>query len=196
MHLLLCLQEKTVTRVGGAIARKIDVRIIAATNRCLSEEVKKGNFREDLYYRLNVIKIRMPSLRERIRDIPVLSRHILDNLSKTFDIAGPVKISQEAMDCLCRYEWPGNVRELQNCLESALIYMENNVIGKDCLPQQVVETRSGAYDDCAGNLREYERIAITETIIRNKGNISRSAKELGIARSTLYLKMEKLNITY
>lgn len=196
VSLLRCLQEKTVTRVGGARVRKVNVRIIAATNRCLLEEVQKGHFREDLYYRLNVIKIKMPSLRDRIQDIPILSQYLLTALREELNICEHVRISDEAMDCLCRHDWPGNVRELRNCLESALVYMDNNILGPDCLPQQMAENLPQACADSNGSLKEYERIAIMEAIIKNQGNISKSAKDLGIARSTLYLKMEKLCITY
>ncbi|HWQ74138.1 MAG TPA: sigma 54-interacting transcriptional regulator, partial [Syntrophomonas sp.] len=177
VSLLRCLQEKTVVRVGGTQPRKIDVRIIAATNRCLSDEVQKGTFREDLYYRLNVIKIRMPALREHIQDIPALSRHILDSLSQTLNVPGPVQISKEAMDCLCHYDWPGNVRELQNCLEGALVYMEDNIIDLDCLPLQIASSLPQTLDSGSGKMQEYERFAIIESIMKNHGNLSQSARE-------------------
>ncbi len=196
VSLLRCLQEKTVTRVGGARVRKVNVRIIAATNRCLLEEVQKGHFREDLYYRLNVIKIKMPSLRDRIQDIPILSQYILTSLREELNINEQVRISDDAMDCLCRHDWPGNVRELRNCLESALVYTDNNILGPDCLPQQIAENLPQACADSNGSLKEYERLAIMEALINHQGNLSKSAKALGIARSTLYLKMEKLRITY
>ena len=196
VSLLRCLQERTVTRVGGTRTRNIDVRIIAATNRCLAEEVREGRFREDLFYRLNVIKIRMPSLKERIQDIPVLCQSILSALCDKMGIVGHVKISDEVMECMYGYDWPGNVRELQNYLECALIYMENNTIDTDCLPQQLIDILSKVSSDTNGSLREYERIAIMEAIVNNRGNIKKSAIELGIARSTLYHKMKKLSIYY
>jgi transcriptional regulator with PAS, ATPase and Fis domain len=196
ISLLRCLQEKSVVRVGGTHPRKFNVRIIAATNRCLIDEVKKGTFREDLYYRLNVIKIRMPSLREHFQDIPAITRNVLDDLGQTLNISRPIQVSKEAMECLCRYDWPGNVRELQNCLESAMVYMENDMIDLDCLPVQITVSIPQAFADASGKMQEYERIAITEAIVKNHGNISKSARDLGIARSTLYLKMKKMNISF
>ncbi|TGE37012.1 AAA family ATPase [Desulfosporosinus fructosivorans] len=195
VSLLRCLQEKTVTRVGGTLTRKVNVRIIAATNRVLDDEVKNGNFREDLYYRLNVIEIRLPSLREHIQDLPSLSRHILDKFCQERNTNEHIEISAEAMECLSRYDWPGNVRELQNVMERAIIYMEGNVITYDCLPPRIKESVLKDASD-KGSLLKCEKIAITQAIRKHHGNLSKTAEELGIARSTLYQKMDKLCISH
>lgn len=194
VSLLRCLQDKTVTRVGGSQPKKIDIRIIAATNRNLYEQVRNGNFREDLYYRLNVIEIKMPPLRERIADIPLLCNHILNELSHKLDLIENVQISPAAMDCLCHYHWPGNVRELQNVLERAVIYSDGNLIDFECLPLPIRDS-SPQTADTNGSLKDFERLAIIEAVSKHHGNISKSAAELGIARSTLYQKMDRLGIS-
>lgn len=194
VSLLRCLQEKSFTRVGGTHIKKVDVRIIAATNRNIYEEVKKGNFREDLYYRLNVIDIKMPPLRERIQDLSSLSSHILNKLCQELKLSKAIQVSTEAMECFQHYEWPGNVRELQNVLERAIIYMNGHVISSDCLPAHIKQSNANSAVDSNGRLEEYEKIAITKVIRKNQGNLSKSAMELGIARSTLYQKINKLSI--
>jgi len=194
VSLLRCLQDKTVTRVGGTQPRKVDVRIIAATNRNLYEQVKKGNFREDLYYRLNVIEINMPALRERLGDIPLLCSHILKELGQRFSLADAIEVSPAALDCLRHYDWPGNVRELKNILERALIYSDGSIITCECLPLLIRESSPQAVDN-NGSLKDFERLAIIDAIDKYNGNISKSAAELGIARSTLYQKMVRLGIS-
>lgn len=194
VSLLRCLQEKTVTRVGGTRARKVDVRIIAATNRSLYEQVKKGNFREDLYYRLNVIEINMPALREHLADIPLLCKYILYDLGQKSKTQADIEISPLAMECLCNYDWPGNVRELKNILERALVYSDGRLITRECLPLLIRESSPQAAEP-NGSLKESERMAIIEAISKYRGNISKSAAELGIARSTLYQKMQRLGIS-
>lgn len=194
ISLLRCLQDKTVTRVGGTRARKVDVRIIAATNRSLYEQVKKGNFREDLYYRLNVIEINMPALRDRLADIPLLCSHILADLAQESEPPERIEISPLALECLCNYDWPGNVRELKNILERALVYSDGGLITRDCLPLLIRGSSLPAADN-QGSLKESERQAIIEMLSRYNGNISKSADELGIARSTLYQKMKRLGIS-
>ncbi len=194
VSLLRCLQDKTVTRVGGTQARKVDVRIIAATNRNLYEQVKKGTFREDLYYRLNVIEIRMPSLQERIEDIPSLCSYILDELCLRMNMPEHVQITTDAMECLGNYNWPGNVRELKNVLERAIIYCDAAQINCECLPLPIRETSPQTTDN-DGSLKDFERLAIIEAVSKFEGNISKSAASLGIARSTLYQKMDRLGIS-
>ena len=168
------------------------MRIIAATNRDLYDELNKGTFREDLYYRLNVIEIRMPSLRERPDDIPRLSRHILKRLCQKLNIKECIEISEEAMNCLCCYNWPGNVRELQNAIERAIVYIEGDgIITCDCLSPRLKKSM-----EIDGSIKEYEKIAILQAIAKHKGNITKTAEELGIHRSTLYIKMKKLGISH
>ena len=195
VSLLRFLQEKNVTRIGGERSKKVNVRIIAATNRDLYKEVQNGNFREDLYYRLNVIDIKMPSLRQRMEDIPILSKSILNSLCQKLSITEDIQISEEVIERLCRYDWPGNVRELQNVIERALVCIDSSTITLDCLParlKQIDEVTVIQGGD--GSLEDYEKLLIIQTIMKNQGNISESAKKLGIARSTLYQKIEKYKI--
>ncbi len=195
VSLLRCLQEKAITRVGGTQTISINVRIIAATNRDLYEQVKNGKFREDLYYRLNVLEIHMPPLRERAEDIPGLCQQISSKLSHELCITETVQISAKAMECLTGYNWPGNVRELQNVLERAIVCSDDAVIDIDCLPSEIRRNTSQAASNVC-SLKDYEKIAILKAIQKNNGNIRKSAEELGIARSTLYQKMDKLGIPH
>lgn len=194
VSLLRCLQDKTVTRVGGVEAKKIDLRIIAATNQNLFKQVKEGKFREDLYYRLNVIELTMPPLRERLADLQLLSEFLVKQLESELGVADEIKISPEVIDCMSQYNWPGNVRELRNVLERAIIYADDAEITLDCMPEHIREGKPRS--DGNDILKEYEKMAIIEVLTRNKGNISKTAEELGMARSTLYQKMEKLNIEH
>ena len=194
VSLLRCLQDRTVTRVGGTEPKKVDLHIIAATNQNLYKQVKEGNFREDLYYRLNVIEITMPPLRERMADLPLLSSYLIKQLMEENHNTGNMQITAEAMECLSQYSWPGNVRELRNVMERAIIYADGEEINVDCLPEHIREGKPRS----EGNdiLKDYEKMAIIEILTKNKGNITKTAEELGMARSTLYQKIEKLNIPH
>ncbi len=194
VSLLRCLQDKTVTRVGGTEPKRVDLHIIAATNQNLYKQVKEGNFREDLYYRLNVIEITMPPLRERMADLPLLSSYLIKQLMEENNNTVNMQITAEAMECLSQYSWPGNVRELRNVMERAIIYADGEEINVDCLPEHIREGKPRS----EGNdiLKDYEKMAIIEILTKNKGNITKTAEELGMARSTLYQKMEKLNISH
>jgi two-component system response regulator PilR (NtrC family) len=130
------IQERTFKRVGGTEDQRVDVRILAATNRELEEEVSRGKFREDLYYRLNVIQIRLPPLRRRIEDIPILAQHFVEKYSRELG-KEVIKISKEAMDILARYHYPGNVRELENIIERSVALESSNVILPETLPPVV-----------------------------------------------------------
>ncbi|MGE5450143.1 MAG: sigma-54 interaction domain-containing protein, partial [Methanomassiliicoccales archaeon] len=171
VSLLRFLQDRVVTPVGGGPMKKVDVRIIAATNRQLYTEVQKGNFREDLYYRINVVEIKMPSLRERTDDIPLLCRFILDKLHHEFNTPDNIQIDSEAMKCLCQYRWPGNVRELQNVIERSVVYIEGDTITRSDLPQNVTNNLPKEVEDTHGNLKEHEKIIILQTIAQNQGNV-------------------------
>lgn len=192
VSLLRFLEEKTVTRVGGNNQRRIDVRIIAATNRCLLDEVTKGNFREDLYYRLDVVNLKMVPLREHKGDIPLLAEYLLKQLC-TRNNSGSIKIDKSVMDILCAYSWPGNVRQLQNVIESSLIRTNGDTINSENLPSYLQNYPS--IPPAAGNLKQLERSAIQEALKKHHGNITRTAHELGITRKTLYKKMDKMTIT-
>jgi len=175
--------------------KKIDVRIISATNRNLDEEVEAGNFRSDLFYRLNVVQIHIPSLRERREDIPDLARFFLNQMSR--DMQKPVAgISPEAMRLLQDYQWPGNVRELKNAIERAIVVCQKDIIGpQDILLNQQPSIAAAQPRPTNNSLAEVERNEIVRVLIEHKGNRSRSAQRLGINRKTLREKIHKYGIS-
>ena len=195
VKLLRVLQEHKFERVGGEKSIEVDVRVVAATNRNLEEEVKAGKFREDLFYRLNVVRIEMPSLRERMDDIPLLMHAFLRefNIENKKNIKGFDKASKAAM---IKYNWPGNIRELKNAVESAVVMCTGDEIKMEDLPralrsqgeEKVITIPIGITMD------EAEKIIIQENLAANKGNKSRTADILGIGRKTLHRKLEELNI--
>lgn len=192
VKLLRVLQERKFERVGGEDTIEVDVRIIAATNRNLEEEVKAGRFREDLYYRLNVVHLQVPSLRERKDDIPLLVDSFIEKYAKDNEknISG---IDSHARSALYKYDWPGNIRQLQNCIESAVVMCSGSVITLDDLPPSI----SGALAEqmisipLGTTLEEAENIIIEQTLAANKGNKSKTAEILGIGRKTLYRKFDQ-----
>ncbi|MBT5831258.1 MAG: sigma-54-dependent Fis family transcriptional regulator, partial [Candidatus Latescibacteria bacterium] len=184
-------------RVGATSPRKTDVRLIAATNRTLSEEVKEGRFREDLFYRLNVIEIQMPPLRQRPDDIPMLIAHFLQKFG------GQHTISEEAQDTLIRHNWPGNVRELENAIERAVALARTNIIDMIDLPPILQEggtaITSGSGDSYGHlPLRDardvFEQKYIAELLTKTKGNITHAAKMAGIAWQNFHQKLKKYEI--
>ncbi len=195
VKLLRVLQEHKFERVGGEKSIEVDVRVVAATNRNLEDEVKSGKFREDLFYRLNVVRIEMPSLRERMDDIPLLMHGFLRefNIENKKNIKGFDKASKAAM---IKYSWPGNIRELKNAVESAVVMCTGDEIKMEDLPralrsqgeEKVISIPIGITMD------EAEKIIIQENLAANKGNKSRTADILGIGRKTLHRKLEELNI--
>ncbi len=195
VKLLRVLQEHKFERVGGEKSIEVDVRVVAATNRNLEEEVKSGKFREDLFYRLNVVRIEMPSLRERMDDIPLLMHAFLRefNIENKKNIRGFDKASKAAM---IKYNWPGNIRELKNAVESAVVMCTGDEIKMEDLPralrsqgeEKVITIPIGITID------EAEKIIIQENLAANKGNKSRTADILGIGRKTLHRKLEELQI--
>ena len=192
--LLRVLQEKEIRPLGATKNERVDVRVIAATNRELEERMRQGQFREDLYYRLNVIHILLPPLRERAEDILPLAEHFLSTAAERAGkrLAG---FTQAAIKTLLGYAWPGNVRELENVIERAVALAEGERIGVEDLPQQVRE-RKGA-DVLAGaiarglTLAEIEREYITRVLAAEGGNKTRAAQRLGLDRKTLYRKIEE-----
>jgi DNA-binding NtrC family response regulator len=191
IKLLRVLQEKKFERVGGEQTVEADVRIVTATNKDLKAEIEKGNFREDLYFRLNVVNIHVPPLRERKDDIPLLAAAFL----KEFADENGKKIEgiqEKARSRLYAYEWPGNIRELRNCIESAVVMCQSNIITVDDLPPAL----RGASDDgwirirLGANMKECEKIIIHETITHCDGNKSKAAETLDIGRKTLLRKLE------
>ncbi len=195
IKLLRVLQEKKFERVGGEETIEVDVRIIAATNRNLKEEIEKGNFREDLYYRLNVVNIHIPPLRERKEDIPLLISHFIKEISKENNklIEG---IDSKARMALYNYSWPGNVRELRNCIESAIVMCKGNVITLEDLPPMVRQDSDGDYIKLTSGitLAEAEKEIIRFTLQKQNGNKSKTAEILGIGRKTLHRKIQEYGI--
>lgn len=196
--LLRVLQERTFDRVGGNKPVKVDIRIIAATNRDLSQMVQDGTFREDLYYRLNVIPIIIPPLRERSSDIIILAEHFVSHFSKQFgkDVK---RISTPVQDMLLSYSWPGNVRELENIIERAVVLSEDNVIHGYDLPlslQTPILSCTAYKNTLEAKLDAVEYEMIVEALANHKGNMSAASSELGLTRRILGLRMEKFGINY
>ena len=184
VKLLRFLQEGTFEKVGSEKTASVDVRVVSATNKDLKREVKRGNFREDLFYRLNVIPIHIPPIRERKADIPLLVEHFL---SKAPMIQGqrPVRIAQEALHIFLDYSWPGNVRELQNAVQFAIVRCKGKVIRPDDLP---LELKGGFVPERPrrGPVRKLDAEMVSEALTKTGGNKARAAKVLGVGRATLY----------
>ena len=195
VKLLRVLQERKFERVGGEKTIEVDVRVVAATNKNLEQEVRLGNFREDLYYRLNVIRIEMPSLRERKDDIPLLMHSFLRrfNIENEKNITGFDNRSKSAM---IKYNWPGNIRELKNCVESAVVMCTGTQIKIEDLPNSVrAKSEEHTIQIPVGiTMDEAEKIIIQENLAANNGNKSKTADMLGIGRKTLHRKLDELNI--
>jgi DNA-binding NtrC family response regulator len=190
IKLLRVLQEKKFERVGGEETLEVDVRIIAATNRDLKEEIEKGNFREDLYYRLNVVNIQVPPLRERKDDLPLLIAAFLKECSAE-NGKNVEAIDDKARARLYSYDWPGNVRELRNCIESALVMCKGSTIGPGDLPPalQTGSEEGWIRIPLGSTMEEAERIIIRDTLAAHRGNKSRAAEILLISRKTLHRKL-------
>ncbi|MDC7232121.1 MAG: sigma 54-interacting transcriptional regulator, partial [Spirochaetales bacterium] len=189
--ILRVLQEREFERVGGARPINIDTRIVAATNRNLKEEIASGNFREDLYYRLNVVNIHIPPLRERKDDIQLLASAFLKEFSEENDkkIEG---IDNKAAMALYNYSWPGNIRELRNCIESAVVMSKGHFLQLEDLPPDVsasAEDEGSIRIPLGTNMAEAEKLIIRSTLNYARGNKSRCAEILGIGRKTLHRKI-------
>jgi two-component system response regulator AtoC len=196
--LLRVLQEKEVRPVGSNQKIKVDVRVIAATNRDLEVEYRKGAFRKDLYFRLNVVTVYVPTLRERRSDIPLLASWFLDRYAP----GASVQITQAATKCLLQYEWPGNVRELENCIERAVALGDRKIIDVNDLPPSLApapgsgpaEGMPAAAGLSSTDLEDIERITIQRVFEQVNGDKTRARKMLGISRATLYRKLKRYNI--
>ena len=195
VRLLRALQEREVTPVGSTEAVPIDVRIMAATNRDLNEEIRRGTFRSDLYYRLNVIALHLPPLRERREDIPLLAHHFLGRLVGE---DGDKSLGEDALEVLCTYDWPGNVRELENALERAAVVAAGAPIGPSHLPERVRMEHAPPLvsDQLPPNpsMEVIERAYIHWVLVAESGNKTRAAEVLGIDPSTLYRKLNRYGI--
>jgi len=185
VSLLRFLQDRVIIPLGDNRPHKVNVRVVAATNRNLRNEVAKANFREDLYYRLNVLNLKIPPLRERKEDIPILAEHILSKICTEYQI--PVKkLSKKCINKLMQYDWPGNVRELHNLIERALVVSSDDEISIDDLFADEMPSSE--------NRIASEKLTIIDLLDKSDRNISATAKAMGIARTTLYRKMKKLDI--
>ncbi len=194
--LLRVIQEKEMTRVGGEEVISVDVRLIAATNRDLLSQVQKGNFREDLYYRLNVITLKVPPLRQRREDIPLLAENFLKMFSEknTKHIKG---FTPQAMDRIIRYNWPGNVRELMNTVESAVVLSSTDYLSFDdlpLLPDELPAQPPAGHFPTDLPLDEVEKSTILKTLEVSHGNKSEASRRLGITRATLHKKLKKYGV--
>ncbi|MGH9798986.1 MAG: sigma 54-interacting transcriptional regulator, partial [Blastocatellia bacterium] len=196
--LLRALQEKEITRVGGTRPIKVDVRVLAATNRDLEAMVKDGRFREDLYYRLNVIPINIPALRQRRDDIDVLTNFFLHKHSA--NAVRPIRLSSEAKGMILNYTWPGNVRQLESAVERALLLAEGDEITGEDLP---IEIRQTAQVEGTGGFKlppegisfeDLERSLIMQAMEQTGWNITRSAKLLGLSFRTMQYRLDKFGI--
>jgi DNA-binding NtrC family response regulator len=198
VKLLRVLEERQVMRVGGSELIDVDFRLIAATNRDLEKEVAAGRFREDLYYRLKVVTLRIPPLRERLSDLTLLVDHFLSLFCQEHG-KPPKRMSHEALEVLARYPWPGNVRQLRNVMESAVIFHQGEEIGPNDLP---IEVRESTAVSAAGapvqaavggprTMADIERQAILETLDRTGGHRAKAADLLGIGLRTLQRKLKE-----
>lgn len=194
---LRAIQEREVTPLGSSRPVKVDVRLIAASNRNLEEEVKKGSFRDDLFYRLNVVPIHLPPLRERREDIPLLIEHFIATFSTEYKVE-PKKVSPDALDKLVSYSWPGNIRELQNVIERVFALSQSNQITLADLPGSIVgfEIKPVAFEEMAElpTLADMERSLIRAALRKSRGNKNEAARILAIDRQRLYRKIEKYGL--
>ena len=194
--LLRVLQEREFERVGGTSPIALDIRLIAATNRNLAEAIERGEFRKDLYYRLNVVAVPMPALRERREDIPLLAEHLIGKASRKCKTR--VKgISPEARTCLMNYDWPGNVRELENAIERALVLGSGEALLPDDLPEAVLEGGAGDSDPAAkyhGAIKESKKQLVLQALQQANGNYIEAAKMLGIHPNSLLRLIRNLDI--
>ena len=198
VKLLRVLQEREVLPVGGTEPIPVDVRVIAATNRDLEDEIRRGNFRSDLYYRLNVISLYLPPLRERREDIPLLAQAFLDRIAE--DRNGASKhLPQDSLDAIMVYDWPGNVRELENALEHAAILGRGEGLEMSALPERITAPKTQPLVDDRQvpnpTLDVIERAYIMWVLQAEGGNKTRAAEVLGIDPSTLYRKLARYQST-
>ncbi len=194
VKLLHVIEDQTVRALGSEQARKINVRIIAATNKDLNKMVEDGDFREDLFFRLNVFHIPLPPLEQRKEDMPELIRHFIRRESQKMGLDASIEIDPQAMQSLLAYNWPGNVRELQNVIARSLILCENGIIKNSDLPQNICQTFSVEQESANGSLknqlRNYEIAIIQAAINEAQGDRKLAAERLGIGVSSLYRKLE------
>lgn len=205
VKLLRALQEHEFERVGGIKTLQVDVRLITATNRQLTEEIEKGSFREDLFYRLNVVPIHLPPLRDRLSDIPLLVEYFLGKFNKRLK-RNVKEVEQAALDRLLKYPWPGNIRELENVLERTILFIESDTITEQDLPEELFKGSIGEglrpMAQQNGSLKEIvkentfklEKNLIIQALKETKGNVTQAAKRLKISRKSLQNKMKEYGL--
>lgn len=197
--LLRFLQDFTVQRVGSTKSKTVDVRVVAATNQPLADKVKGGLFREDLYYRLHIVPIRMPALRERPGDIPLLANRFLQRFAHRYR-KEKLGFSQEVLQALATYSWPGNVRQLENLVERMVILSHGPVLEISHLPSEMMvktsEEKSPGPAEAGSltHLEALEKQAIVESLVRSRGNIKEAARYLGVGSATVYRKIKRYAI--
>ena len=193
-RLLRVLQEREFERVGDSTPIKVDVRIIASTNRNLTAKIRSGEFREDLYYRLNVVRIELPPLRDRREDLPLLVEHLFRRFNTAFkkEIMG---LAPDAMDIIASYPWNGNIRELENCIERSFVVCHDSVIRPEHLPPEVTHQRQPFISmQNSGASGSKDKAVIIDVLGKTDWNIAKSARMLGMARNTLYQRMKSMGI--
>jgi DNA-binding NtrC family response regulator len=196
--LLRALQERRIRRVGGTEEFDVDVRVIAATALDLEEEVRQQRFRQDLYYRINVGRIHLPPLRERMEDVPLLAAHFTARYAREIG-RRPVELEPATVEVLCTYGWPGNVRELQNVIKRVLAMCQRDTIGPDDLPQQILSAADGSVEAHATGFFEmrekqvsgFERRYLSDLLRTHGGDVSGAAVDAGMPRGTLYRMLKK-----
>ena len=197
--LLRVLQEKTFERVGGSETIQSNFRLISATNADLKQEIEAGRFRLDLYYRLNILPIEIPPLRERRQDIPLLANYFIETISK--EMGRKIdSIEVSVMQMLKKYSWPGNIRELRNIIERLVVMAQDGKISGDDLPLEIQEIDSDMNrvfsEDLKGATQDFEKEYIMEIMRRNSWNVTKASREMNIARKTLYKKLNDYGIKY
>jgi len=190
--ILRAVQEREIERIGGNRKIKIDIRLIASTNRNLANEVKRKNFRADLYYRLNVVQVKLPPLRERKSDIPLLVTHFIDKFSQR-ENRHVSSVSPEVMNVFLNYSWPGNLRELENVIERAVVLSKKEVIGIRSIPNEIKKEakEESSTIDTLKPIKEMEIESVMRAIEAFKGNKSKAAQALGITRKALYSRLKQ-----
>ena len=198
--LLHVLEKHEIRRIGGSESIKVDVRVIAATNKNLVEAVKDGTFRSDLYFRLNVIPLHIPPLRERIEDIPLLAKFLIDKFSNEYVDAEPKQVTPRAMSALCRYNWPGNVRQLENYLHRIYVLSENTSIDLDQLPPEILDASLPSTEfeidipESGVSLEEIIKEYVTAALTKTSGTQTKAAELLGISRRQLQHRMQSYGL--
>jgi DNA-binding NtrC family response regulator len=196
VNLLRVLEGGRLRRVGGTGEIEVDVRVIAATNKSLQKQVREGRFREDLFYRLNVVRMNLPALRERREDIELLAQHFLDTFSAKYHKCH-LQFSPEVSARLGAYDWPGNIRELKNCVERAVILARGPVIDVDLLPERLQQEPSDLLTGGVSvgfSLADMEKEMIRRALEHTEGHRKRTAEILGISERDLYYKLKKYQL--